>query len=121
MTTIRHGMLFVLRMANSAVDFRQQFSDPNLFPHAVFNPADLHNEAVYSKLVRPSDLTQGFFVPRFASFDVCDPTGPQQIDQGWRLIITSSFLLAEYEQYLQDAIILDHCGVIVVRTAGEEY
>ena len=118
--SLKHGMMLVLRMSNSAVDFKTQFSHPDLFPREVFDPATFCNEAVYSRLVRPADLTQGLFVPQFAPFEV-GPDQLQVIDNGFRVIVTSSFLLADYASFLNDAIDLAHCGVIVIRQANTEF
>jgi hypothetical protein len=58
--TIKHGMLLVLRMANSAVDFRRQFAAPDQFPAAVFDPSAIRDEGTMMQLVRPEDTTQGY-------------------------------------------------------------
>jgi hypothetical protein len=58
--TIKHGMILVLRMANSAVDFRRQFAAPCQFPAAVFDPNAIREERTFMQLVQPADTTQGY-------------------------------------------------------------
>ena len=111
--SLKWGHLCVLRMTNSAIDFRRQFTGDACFPHAVFSPAMIQSERYFTPLLRESDLDGAGFVPRFAPVTAIPADDMHNINLGWRLVIT--FLFADYQEFFESAIILDQCGVIVVR------
>ncbi|KAJ3137271.1 hypothetical protein HDU90_002057 [Geranomyces variabilis] len=103
-TAMKYGRTLVVDMADSATDFMKKFTSADAFPAAdVLSECGrrMTKEANWVKVVRDTDRENGVFVVR----------------EGFKVVVTSVFLLEDYEEFLQSAIPMDEMIPIHIQPA----
>ncbi|KAJ3147108.1 hypothetical protein HDU86_008104 [Geranomyces michiganensis] len=93
-TAMKYGRTLVVDMADSATDFMHKFTRADAFPAAeVLSECGrrMTKEDNWAKVVRDADRENGVFVVR----------------QGFKVVVTSVFLLEDYEEFLSSALPMD--------------
>jgi hypothetical protein len=104
MHAMRYGHILVVRLANSAADFKGTYCTDDAFPHAVFErpkwPSDASLEASasctspFAKVLRPKD--------------VAGAGGRFHVSRDFRVVLTSTFKPDSYARLLGEALPLAH-------------
>ncbi|KAL1504287.1 hypothetical protein AB1Y20_010695 [Prymnesium parvum] len=108
---MRHGHFLVVRMANSAADFRGAYCADDSFPLALFDQTawpsgtDAASHAVFSKVVRPADTASG---------------GMLHVPQSFKVVVTSTFKRDNYEALLKDSLPLESLQPIEIFEPSEK-
>ncbi|KAJ3170165.1 hypothetical protein HDU88_008790 [Geranomyces variabilis] len=103
-TAMKYGRTLVVDMADSATDFMKKFTSADAFPAVdVLSECGrrMTKEANWAKVVRDTDRENGVFVVR----------------EGFKVVVTSVFLLEDYEEFLQSAIPMDEMIPIHIQPA----
>ncbi|KAJ3033406.1 hypothetical protein HDV00_006372 [Rhizophlyctis rosea] len=105
---MKYGRALIISLSDSATDFRTRFTHPDFFPaYTVMTQGGrlIAKEENWKKVVREGDLENGCFVVR----------------EGFCVIVTSMFLLEDYEEFLRGAVPLEEmCPVYVKPEEGGE-
>ncbi|KAJ3299558.1 hypothetical protein HK104_008444 [Borealophlyctis nickersoniae] len=105
---MKYGRTLVISMADSATDFAKKFTSETEFPaHLVMEQGGrrfANEEELRNKVIRDEDLECGVFVVR----------------EGFRVVITSMFLLEEYEEFLRNSLPLNEMIPVYVEPDGED-
>merc|ERR1712110_644377 len=102
--SLKMGAVFNLQMENSAVFIKTEYDSPDCFPvDLVFDPTALFEEENWKKIVRDEDMTfpgvtGKIFVPK----------------EDYRFCITSHFEEEDAKEFLEEALPLDRCEMVVV-------
>uniref|UniRef100_A0A0G4FUI3 Uncharacterized protein n=1 Tax=Chromera velia CCMP2878 TaxID=1169474 RepID=A0A0G4FUI3_9ALVE len=96
---LKFGKTLLIRMTNSAVDFKGQFFEENTFPEALFDTDFGSSKDKYMAVVRESDLENRIFVPR---------------GDKWEVVISSEFEAEDAEEFLKEVLPLEKCMLFKV-------
>jgi hypothetical protein len=99
---MKEGRPLVIRMTDSAADFKLQFVREECFPAQVFQNAGLkfYQQDFFSKVVRPQDMPDGVWVTK----------------PGFYVIVTSLFDAAMYKMYLEKSLPLAYMTPISIES-----
>ncbi|KAJ3174718.1 hypothetical protein HDU87_006967 [Geranomyces variabilis] len=103
-TAMKYGRTLVVDMADSATDFTHKFTSEDAFPAIeVLSECGrrMTKEANWAKVVRDADRENGVFVVR----------------EGFKVVVTSVFLIADYDEFLRSAIPMDEMIPIHIQPA----
>ena len=87
---LKYGRTLVIRMGDSAADFKKRFTDPKFFPSKlvlVQGGKEMFNETNYIQVVRQQDLEQGTFVVR----------------PDFKVVVTSVFQIEDFDDFLANS------------------
>jgi hypothetical protein len=101
---MKEGRPLVIRMTDSAADFKLQFVRDECFPSQVFQNAGLkfYQQEYFSKVVRPQDMPDGVWVTK----------------PGFYVVVTSLFDPGMYKMYLEKSLPLAYMTPICIEPSN---
>eukprot|EP00873_Tetraselmis_striata_P021065 jgi/Tetstr1/441329/TSEL_029580.t1 len=114
---MKYGKFFHIRMTNSAVAFKEKFNSSDCFPLQLFDPKSFIEKKGWEAVLRPEDRKNDPSCPIFGHQEHFDK-GCQ--GESFYPVITSTFAVEDYAEFLEPAIPMDHVMAFAVGQGDDE-